>query len=154
MIARHLLDPDDFEWFLDHGCRRYRLVSLDLDDEGRAHQLRIIPVSGAKPTTVMARCGLFPDEWDDTDRYASARLNAISTNGGSRAGVIRPDPDGVRLGHDFGQWCAELFRGDRLAQRIPCDSWAEAYEEVTRLAGQGLRVLPDAPSVILHRREA
>lgn len=77
MIPRHLLTPDDFEWALDHGQRRFRVIPLGVDDEGRAHLLRVVPLNGDEPTTMAACCRQFPDDWEDSDRYASSRLNAI-----------------------------------------------------------------------------
>ncbi|MCJ2052612.1 hypothetical protein [Methylobacterium sp. J-070] len=58
--------------------------------------------------------------------------------------AYRPEPDGVRLGFDFNEWCAELFRGDRLARRIHCASLDAARAEVARQEAAGLQRLPDA----------
>lgn len=77
MIPRHLLTPDDFEWALDNSRRLFRVIPLDVDDEGQAHLLRVVPLDGTQPVVMGARCGLFPGDWEDTDHYAAARLNAI-----------------------------------------------------------------------------
>lgn len=63
----------------------------------------------------------------------------------SRFKAYRPKPDAVRLVFDFGEWCAELRSGDRLARRIRCASLEEARAEITRQEAAGLRRLPDAP---------
>ncbi|SDO59065.1 hypothetical protein SAMN05216360_1294 [Methylobacterium phyllostachyos] len=153
MIARTLA-PDDRLWALDHSTRRYRVRETQAGDSPHVrdpdHFITIVPVNGAAVTVMAPRCGLFPQPWEDSDRYASARLNAISMAGAARAGVKRPDPDAVRLGHDFGSWCVELLRGDRLARRISCGSRAAACAEVARHAAAGLRRLPDAPSALSH----
>lgn len=156
MISRSLSN-DDFLWALDHSIRRYRIRETRDGDaphvRNPSHYITIVPLNGGQPTVMAPRCDLFPDDWEDTDRYAGARLNAIAMSGAARAQKPSPPPDAVRLGHDFGSWCAELLRGDRVAQRITCDSRAEAYEQVTRLAAKGLQLLPDAPSVLLYGRE-
>lgn len=59
--------------------------------------------------------------------------------------AYRPEPDGVRLAFDFGDWCAELRRDDRLVRRVRCASLDEARAEVARQEAAGLRRLPDAP---------
>ena len=51
------------------------------------------------------------------------------------------DPDGVRLGFDFGLWCVEIFVGDRLKRRLPFDTLSDAQAEVDRLVSEGLRRL-------------
>jgi hypothetical protein len=84
MIPRHLLQHDDFEWFLDHGQRWFRVVPLGLDDEGRPLVLRVVPINGSEPTMMAARCRHFPGEWEDSDRYASARLVALNMSGSVR----------------------------------------------------------------------
>ena len=56
----------------------------------------------------------------------------------------RPKPDAVRLGYDFSRWCAELYRGERLAQRISFEELDDARAEVERIQANGLRRLPDA----------
>ena len=59
--------------------------------------------------------------------------------------AYRPKPDAVRLAFDFGDWCAELRRGGKLAERVRCASLEEARAEVARQESAGLRRLPDAP---------
>lgn len=59
--------------------------------------------------------------------------------------AYRSEPDAVRLAFDFGDWCAELRRGGKLARRIRCASLEEARVEVARQEAAGLRRLPDAP---------
>lgn len=59
--------------------------------------------------------------------------------------AYRPRPDSVRLAFDFGDWCAELRCGDKLARRIRCASLEEAHAEIARQEAVGLRRLPDAP---------
>ena len=59
--------------------------------------------------------------------------------------AYRPEPDAVRLAFDFGDWCAELRRGGKLARRIRCASLDEARAEIARQEAAGLRRLPDAP---------
>ena len=59
--------------------------------------------------------------------------------------AYRSEPDAVRLAFDFGDWCAELRSGDRLARRIRCASLDEARAEIARQEATGLRRLPDAP---------
>lgn len=53
----------------------------------------------------------------------------------------------VRVGHDFGSWCVELYRAHRWAHRRYVTSEAAARSEAARLALTGLKLLPDAPSV-------
>lgn len=156
MIAR-TLPHDDLLWALDHSTRRYRIRETRAGDAPHirhpGHYITIVPINGAQPTVLAPRCDLFPDEWEDSDRYAGARLNAIAMAGAARAQKPLPSPDAVRLGHDFGRWCAELFRGGRVAQRAAFETRAEAQAEVARLSAAGLRLLPDAPSVLLDGRE-
>ena len=61
-----------------------------------------------------------------------------------RLRAYRREPDGVRLGFDFNEWCAELFRGEKFARRIYYASLDEARAEVARQEAAGLRRLPDA----------
>lgn len=156
MISRHL-PHDDLIWALDHSVRRYRVREARSGDSPIVRDpslyLAIVPLNGSPTTVVAPRCGLFPGDWEDSDRYAAARLNAISMAGAARARTKRPDPDAVRLGHDFGWWCVELLRGERLAQRISFDTRAAACAEVERLVSVGLRRLPDAQSVLLYGGE-
>ena len=153
MIARTLI-PDDLAWALDHSTRRYRIRETQIGDAPHVrhpgHYITVVPTNGAQPTVLAPRCDLFPDDWEDSDQYARARLNAIAMVGAARAQKPPPAPDAVRLGHDFGYWCAELFRGERVAQRITCSSRAEAWNEVRRLTVSGLRLLPDAPNTLSH----
>lgn len=58
--------------------------------------------------------------------------------------AYRPEPDAVRLAFDFGDWCAELYRGEKFARRIRCASLHEACAEIDRQVAAGLRRLPDA----------
>lgn len=156
MIAR-TLSPDDLLWALDHSTRRYRIRETRVGDaqhiRNPSHYITIVPLNGAQPTVMAPRCDLFPDDWEDSDRYAGARLNAIAMAGAARAQKPLPPPDAVRLGHDFGRWVAELFCSGRVARRIACETRAEAQAEVERLKAAGLRLLPDAPSVLLHGGE-
>lgn len=59
--------------------------------------------------------------------------------------AYRAAPDTVRLAFDFGDWCAELRCGRKLARRIRCASLEEARAEIRRQEAAGLRRLPDAP---------
>lgn len=142
------LSPDDLEWALDHSRRRYRVRVARPDDnpnlKGSEHFLAVVPVNGATPSVMAPRCGLFPHDWRDDDDYAVARLDAIARSGALRHQRELPTPDAVRLGHDFGDWCAELFRGGRIAGRKGFPTLAEATAEVERLAATGLRRLPDS----------
>lgn len=83
MISR-LLQHADFLWALDHSTRRYRVDPVCLDEDGRAHMLRVVPLNGGQPVMMAARCELFPEDWEDSDGYASARLNAISLGASAR----------------------------------------------------------------------
>lgn len=62
-----------------------------------------------------------------------------------RLRAYRPELDAVRLAFDFNEWCAELFRGGKLARRVRCASLNEARAEIARQEAAGLRRLPDAP---------
>jgi hypothetical protein len=83
MISR-TLQLDDFLWALDNSRRRYRVRPTRLGDPFRDARpdypglITVVSVNGIHRVVMAARCGLFPDDWEDTDRYASARLNAIS----------------------------------------------------------------------------
>ena len=153
MIARSL-SPDDLAWALDHSTRHYRVRETRAGDSPHvrdpAPYITVVPLNGAQPTVLAPRCTLFSGGWEDTDRYAIARLDTVAMAGAARAQRMRPPADAVRLGHDFGSWCAEVFRGERLAQRVPCESRAHAWSEVRRLAATGLRLLPNAPSTFSH----
>lgn len=54
------------------------------------------------------------------------------------------EADAVRLGFDFSQWCAELYRGERFLRRVYFAALVDARGEVERMAANGLRRLPDA----------
>ena len=56
----------------------------------------------------------------------------------------RLEADSVRLGFDFSQWCAELYRGERFLRRVYFDALDDACAEVERIQTNGLRRLPDA----------
>lgn len=83
MISR-TLQHDDFLWALDNSRRRYRVRPTRLGDltfrsgETYPGMITVVSVNGIHRVVIAERCGLFPDAWEDTDRYASARLNAIS----------------------------------------------------------------------------
>ncbi|MGH1571375.1 hypothetical protein ACRAWG_12600 [Methylobacterium sp. P31] len=83
MISR-ILQHDDFLWALDHSRRRYRVRPTRLGDQfgnpkpAYPGLVTVVSMNGIHRVVMAERCGLFPDEWEDTDRYASARLNAIS----------------------------------------------------------------------------
>ena len=59
--------------------------------------------------------------------------------------AYRPKPEAVRLAFDFGDWCAELRCGGKLARRVRCASLEEACAEIRGQEAAGLRRLPDAP---------
>lgn len=54
------------------------------------------------------------------------------------------EADAVRLGFDFSQWCAELYRDERFLRRVYFDALDDARAEVERIEANGLRRLPDA----------
>ncbi|WP_267358706.1 MULTISPECIES: hypothetical protein [unclassified Methylobacterium] len=54
------------------------------------------------------------------------------------------EADSVRLGFDFSQWCAELYRDERFLRRVYFDTLDDARAEVERIQANGLRRLPDA----------
>jgi hypothetical protein len=56
----------------------------------------------------------------------------------------RLEADSVRLGFDFSQWCAELYRDDRFLRRVYFETLDDARAEVERIQANGLRRLPDA----------
>lgn len=84
MIARHLLQHDDFLWALDNSRRRYRVRPTRPGDltfrPGETYPGLITVVSMTKPlyTVMAARCGVSPGPWLDTDAYADFRLLAIN----------------------------------------------------------------------------
>jgi len=92
MIARPLLQHDDFLWALDHSRRRYRVRPTRLGDQFGGPKpsypglITVVSLDGGRRVVMAARCGLFPHRWQDTDRYASARLNAISMGARARQG--------------------------------------------------------------------
>lgn len=84
MIARSLLQQDDFLWALDHSRRRYRVRHTRCDD---LHPLPIrepqgfisvVRIRGGAPVVMAAQCGISPGEWIDSDAYAEFRLLAIN----------------------------------------------------------------------------
>ena len=84
MIARHLLQHDDFLWALDNSRRLYRVRPTRLGDltfkagETYPGLITVVSLNGVHCQVMAAWCDLFPSAWEDTDRYASARLDAIS----------------------------------------------------------------------------
>jgi hypothetical protein len=84
MIPRHLLQPDDFLWALDHSTRRYRVRPTRLGDlpfrseETYPGFITVIRIDGRKPVVMTERCEVSPDPWIDSDAYADFRLLAIS----------------------------------------------------------------------------
>lgn len=54
------------------------------------------------------------------------------------------EADAVRLGFDFSQWCAELYREERFLRRVYFETLVDARAEVERIQANGLRRLPDA----------
>lgn len=84
------LQLDDFLWALDHSRRRYRVRPTRLGDQSFKPGptfpglITVVSMDSAHRVVMAARCGLFPDEWEDSDRYASARLNAINLGAAAR----------------------------------------------------------------------
>ncbi|MCJ2136380.1 hypothetical protein MKK69_20395 [Methylobacterium sp. J-026] len=166
MIARPLLQRDDFLWWLDNSRRHYRVRPTRLGDltfrfgETYPDFITVVPLDGRKSAVMKAQCELFPDDWEDTDRYASARLNAIAIRAAARQRggcamsadlltfprnrVRRVEADSVRLSYDFNRWCSEQYRGERFLRRFHFDRLLDARAEVERLVANGLRRLPDA----------
>ncbi|MCJ2055651.1 hypothetical protein MKL09_03675 [Methylobacterium sp. J-048] len=89
MIARPLLQHDDFLWWLDNSRRHYRVRPTRLGDltfrfgETYPGFITVVNMDGEHRVVMKAQCELFPGDWKDTDRYASARLNVIAM--GARA---------------------------------------------------------------------
>lgn len=90
MIARSLLQHDDFLWALDNSRRRYRVRPTRQGDltfrlgETYPGFITVVSIDGAHRVVMKAQCELFPDDWEDTDHYASARLRAIAIRAAAR----------------------------------------------------------------------
>ncbi|MGU3417747.1 hypothetical protein [Methylobacterium sp. D54C] len=80
MIPRSLT-PDDFVWALDHSRRRFRVRETRMPELpsglSSCSYITVVPLDGSRPVVMLARCGLFPHEPIDSDRYATDRLRAI-----------------------------------------------------------------------------
>lgn len=78
------LQRDDFLWALDHSLRRYRVRPTRASDRPpgpvRVYTglITVIRIDGGVPLVMMARCGISPGEWIDSDAYADFRLLAIN----------------------------------------------------------------------------
>lgn len=84
MIARSLLQHDDFLWALDSSRRLFRVRPTRQGDlafklgETYPDFITVVTLDNGERTVMAAQCALFPNPWEDTDRYAASRLNAIS----------------------------------------------------------------------------